>query len=100
MAPKAMSSPWAKLVRPVVPKISDSPTAASAITRPKRTPLANRLASRSTSDGPAVAVWPDSVRRNTTGSTPLDWTFGLSVARAPSSSSIPSGSESVSITTW
>ncbi len=52
IAPKAISSPWAKLVSPVVPKISDNPTAARAMTSPKRIPLAARLVRRSTSDGP------------------------------------------------
>ena len=39
-APMVTSSPWAKFVRPVVPKISDRPTAASAMIRPNRTPSA------------------------------------------------------------
>ena len=39
-APSVTSSPWAKLVRPVVPKMSDSPTAASAMIRPNRKPSA------------------------------------------------------------
>ncbi len=40
IAPIVTSSPWAKLVRPVVPKISDRPTAASAMMRPNRRPSA------------------------------------------------------------
>ena len=32
--PKVISSPWAKLVRPVVPKINESPRAARAMMRP------------------------------------------------------------------
>ena len=39
-APIVTSSPWAKLVRPVVPKMSDSPTAASAMISPNRKPSA------------------------------------------------------------
>ncbi len=39
-APRVTSSPWAKLVSPVVPKISDSPTAASAMINPNRKPSA------------------------------------------------------------
>ncbi len=34
MPPKVISSPWAKLVKPVVPKISDRPSAASAMISP------------------------------------------------------------------
>ena len=37
-APIVTSSPCAKLVSPVVPKISDRPTAQIAISRPKRKP--------------------------------------------------------------
>ena len=39
-APSVTSSPWAKLVSPVVPKIRDRPTAASAMIRPNRRPSA------------------------------------------------------------
>ena len=38
-APKVTSSPCAKLVSPVVPKIIDSPSAAIAMMIPKRSPL-------------------------------------------------------------
>ena len=38
MAPKVTISPWAKLVRPVVPKMSDRPMAHMAMIRPKRMP--------------------------------------------------------------
>ena len=39
-APMVTSSPWAKLVSPVVPKMSDRPTAARAMISPKRNPSA------------------------------------------------------------
>ncbi len=39
-APMVTSSPWAKLVSPVVPKIRDRPTAASAMINPNRNPSA------------------------------------------------------------
>ena len=49
-APNVTISPWAKLVRPVVPKISDSPTEHMARIRPSRTPSAKRCAHLSTVD--------------------------------------------------
>ncbi len=42
-APSVTISPWAKFVRPVVPKISDRPTAARASSRPKLRPATSRL---------------------------------------------------------
>ena len=59
MAPNVTISPWAKLVRPVVPKMSDSPTAHMASIRPKRAPSATRWAScdhQPTLDRPALPV--------------------------------------------
>ena len=49
-APNVTISPWAKLVRPVVPKISDSPTEHMAMINPSRTPSAKRCAHLSTVD--------------------------------------------------
>ena len=46
IAPMVTSSPCAKLVRPVVPKISESPTAAIAMSRPKRSPSTNSCTQR------------------------------------------------------
>ena len=43
-APNVTISPWAKLVRPVVPKISERPTEHIAITRPSLMPSAKRWA--------------------------------------------------------
>ena len=40
IAPIVTSSPWAKLVSPVVPKMRERPTAASARIRPNRRPSA------------------------------------------------------------
>jgi hypothetical protein len=48
-APKVTSSPWAKLVSPVVPKMSDSPMAVMAITRPNLMPSTDSWRKRSTS---------------------------------------------------
>ena len=45
-APMVTSSPCAKLVSPVVPKISDRPTAQIAISRPKRRPSTNSWTAR------------------------------------------------------
>ncbi len=42
-APRVTISPWAKLVRPVVPKISERPTEARASRRPKLRPATRRL---------------------------------------------------------
>jgi hypothetical protein len=47
IAPNVTSSPWAKLVSPVVPKISDKPMAHMAMMRPKRTPSTKSRAARS-----------------------------------------------------
>ena len=44
MPPNVTISPWAKLVRPVVPKISDRPTEHMAMTSPSRMPSARRWA--------------------------------------------------------
>ena len=38
-APNVTSSPWAKLVSPVVPKISDNPMAHSPMSRPNLMPM-------------------------------------------------------------
>ncbi len=38
-APNVTNSPWAKLIRPMVPKIRERPSAASAIMSPKWMPL-------------------------------------------------------------
>ena len=42
IAPKVTISPWAKLVSPVVPKISDRPTEQIARIRPRRAPSVSR----------------------------------------------------------
>eukprot|EP01136_Pigoraptor_vietnamica_P041006 Opistho-1_new@13467 len=96
IAPKVISSPWAKFVRPVVPKINDSPTAASAITRPNRMPLASRLATRSTSEVAEVRVAPSGPSRKMTDRSPVGCTRGVASVLDPSSKLTPSGRESSS----
>ncbi len=96
IAPKASSSPWAKFVNPVVPKMSDRPTAASAMINPKRMPLASRLAVRSTSDGPAESAAPPAPRRNTTVRSPESRIRGEATERSSSTNPTPSGSVSTS----
>ena len=58
MAPQVTISPWAKLVSPVVPKISDRPTAQMAMTRPNLMPskMSCGTRSRSLSDGPLAGA--------------------------------------------
>ncbi len=90
IAPKASSSPWAKFVSPVVPKMSDRPTAASAMINPKRMPLASRLAIRSTSDGLGAAA-PPAARRNTMVRSPESRRRGDTVVGASSTNPTPSG---------
>ncbi len=45
VAPKVTISPCAKLLRPVVPKMSETPMAAKASSRPKFRPLMRRSTS-------------------------------------------------------
>ncbi len=101
IAPKVSSSPWAKFVRPVVPKISDSPTAASAMTSPNRIPLASRLATRSTWELPPAAAWLSVTKRKMTERSPVSRTRGDSSVGASSAIATPSGNESsVSVTSY
>ena len=57
-APNVTISPWAKLVRPVVPKISDSPTEHMAMISPSRMPSAKRCAHLSKVDSGAARLVP------------------------------------------
>jgi hypothetical protein len=54
------SSPCAKFVSPVVPKISDSPTEHIAMIRPSRVPSTLRCASFEKK--PLDAAWPSPVK--------------------------------------
>jgi hypothetical protein len=98
MAPAVTISPWAKFVRPVVPKINERPTEHIAIIRPSRTPSANRWEIRSTS--PSSALWLLPVKRLTirfdvrNESTLINCSPGVSAE-----SSSPSGRESSSTLT-
>ena len=56
--PKVTISPWAKLVRPVVPKISEMPSAASAMISEKWMPEYSRSANRSNDDPPPLSFVP------------------------------------------
>ncbi len=64
MAPPVRNSPWAKLVRPVVPKMSDRPMAPIAMTRPNCSPRTSSCSARSAVAGRlAGALAEDEQRR-------------------------------------
>ena len=97
-------SPWAKLVSPVVPKITDSPIAASARMRPNRRPLASSwgrsskpiavlLAPASGAGASPVTIW------NATGLRCNGFTVVVAGLRSGLIRLVPSGSESTSTAT-
>ncbi len=90
-APPVMSSPWAKFVRPVVPKISDRPTAAMASTRPNCRPPTSSCGARSNRLGGAARAAPN---WKTAGAGLPSRTVTV---RSPTRTSTPSGSVSSSI---
>ena len=94
MAPQVTISPWAKLVSPVVPKISDRPTAQRAMTRPNLMPSKMSCGTRSRSLSEARSRAPRSKIRGRL------WPGSTSTSRrsSPSARPTPSGSESTSRT--
>ena len=93
-APMVTSSPCAKLVSPVVPKISDSPTAQTAMIRPKRRPSTSSWIARMP---PPPAFRVPSLRPRFTG-----WARPLSTVTVRLSSPLsttPSGRASPSMET-
>jgi hypothetical protein len=56
--PRVTISPWAKLVRPVVPKINEMPSAASAMISEKCRPEYSRSAKRSNDEPPPESFVP------------------------------------------
>ena len=95
-APKVISSPCAKLVRPVVPKISERPRAASATIRPNLTPDVRAVTRRSAKGTATTSSTPIG---KSPGFGPSNLTWIVIEASSGSLSSVPSGKVSWSSTT-
>ena len=94
MAPSVTSSPWAKLINPVSPKMSDSPIAHIAMIRPNLTPFSTAWASFSPTVGPPPTGSPSA---KISGRERPAVTVTSSVSRSGSRKEMPSGSVVVSI---
>ena len=94
MAPNVTSSPWAKLVSPVVPKISDSPSAASASSSENVMPPTASCSTWVTLPAPAALSSPIGKVTKMSASVVI---LVVSDVFFSSTSEVPSGRVSVSI---
>jgi hypothetical protein len=93
--PTTTISPWAKLVRPVVPKMSDRPTAIMAMTSPNFTPSTKSWRNRSKSPASwRLLTAPSSWRAKSTRWVSCGLTSTVRLRVSGSTSSTPSGTVS------